>query len=62
MPLGDGSGPYGLGPGTGRGKGKCGIYDKSIITGRNKWLAIIGMAIYLVSIVSRLLSKKNKGG
>lgn len=60
MPFGDGTGPLGLGPGTGRGKGWCrfGMVSGSAwrmpFRGRKKWIA--GIAAPLIAAVIRDLA------
>jgi hypothetical protein len=60
MPSGDGTGPWGLGPGTGRGKGWCktgfGVanFGRSAFRGKNKWL--VGLAAPLVIAAIRDLA------
>jgi hypothetical protein len=60
MPLGDGTGPLGLGPRTGRGKGRCGAgarlggTGRILFRGRKGWL--LGIAAPAVAAVVRDLA------
>ena len=60
MPSGDGTGPFGLGPGTGRRKGRCntgscfGDIGRGAFRGKNRWL--FGLAAPLVIAVIRDLT------
>ncbi|HOX23406.1 MAG TPA: DUF5320 domain-containing protein [Elusimicrobiales bacterium] len=62
MPIGDGTGPEGKGPGTGRGLGKCGNNLRpGVHSSSEKWVAIVGFIISLMPAVVRLIRKgKNK--
>jgi len=57
MPLRDGTGPLGLGPGSGRGKGRCYTgfgyrsMSRTVFHGRPGWL--LGIAVPLVAAVLR---------
>lgn len=57
MSLRDGTGPFGLGPGSGRRKGRCCIgsgyrnASRSVFGGRNGWL--LGLAASFVTAVLR---------
>lgn len=56
MPLRDGTGPFGRGPGSGRGRGKCtGFISKNIfrsaVRGRQGWL--FGIVVPIVTVVIR---------
>lgn len=52
MPRGDGTGPFGMGPGTGRRRGACtpgtgfGASGRALFQGRNRWL--LGLAAPMV--------------
>lgn len=60
MPLNDGTGPFGLGPGTGRRRGWCnagfrfGNIGCGAVRGKNRWL--LGLAAPLVVAVIRDLA------
>lgn len=63
MPMGNGTGPQGLGPGTGQRRGKCGAGKDSWPGGGNKsqsLIGIIGSAITLAASFVKLLSHKKQ--
>ena len=55
MPLRDGTGPFGLGPSSGRGRGRCGSQylgiNRAMFRQRNGWL--FGIAMPLVTVIVR---------
>jgi hypothetical protein len=56
MPFGDGTGPFGSGPGTGRGKGWCKTgfrfahIGRTAIHGQNRWLLGLAAPVIIAAI------------
>ncbi|MBN1574965.1 MAG: DUF5320 family protein [Chitinispirillaceae bacterium] len=59
MPLGDGTGPRGLGPGTGRGRGGCRGFSYSPVGFGPRGMGIFGAIIPIAAAIVRDLSNYN---